>query len=312
MCTRDSYYIITFLTIQYFHSHICTCSQALLNPLLHSCYPRSHTHSLTLSRIGVVHRDLKPENLLLSDPSDSAILKIADFGLSAVVFAAECGGGSSSGGSAVPDAPSAETSPYFHHSTPLASPVGVVGTPYSTPTNKQQQSPQQYYSQQQSPQQQQYASVAAEQKEREYLESLAAAAHGGHGRGHGGGGGAAHGGFSTPTYCTPPAHHHNNHNNNSNNRGSGDSNLSSVIGTPEMLGPPLPSSSNNNNNRHYHDGLGSGGGGGNYGIIPLQGAPMRRLKSVVGSPHYIAPEIACNGKLVLSCISDWLKAKVNH
>ena len=39
--------------------------------------------------IGVVHRDLKPENLLLSDPSESAILKIADFGLSAVVFASE-------------------------------------------------------------------------------------------------------------------------------------------------------------------------------------------------------------------------------
>jgi serine/threonine protein kinase len=38
---------------------------------------------------GVVHRDLKPENLLLSDPSESAILKIADFGLSAVVFATE-------------------------------------------------------------------------------------------------------------------------------------------------------------------------------------------------------------------------------
>ena len=38
---------------------------------------------------GVVHRDLKPENLLLSDPSDNAILKIADFGLSAVVFATE-------------------------------------------------------------------------------------------------------------------------------------------------------------------------------------------------------------------------------
>jgi serine/threonine protein kinase len=38
---------------------------------------------------GVVHRDLKPENLLLSDTSESALLKIADFGLSAVVFAAE-------------------------------------------------------------------------------------------------------------------------------------------------------------------------------------------------------------------------------
>ncbi len=32
---------------------------------------------------------MKPENLLLSDPSDSAILKIADFGLSNVIFAAE-------------------------------------------------------------------------------------------------------------------------------------------------------------------------------------------------------------------------------
>ena len=39
--------------------------------------------------LGVVHRDLKPENLLLSDPSEMAILKIADFGLSAVVFATE-------------------------------------------------------------------------------------------------------------------------------------------------------------------------------------------------------------------------------
>jgi serine/threonine protein kinase len=42
-------------------------------------------------RKGIAHRDLKPENLLLSDPSDSAILKIADFGLSAVLFAAESG-----------------------------------------------------------------------------------------------------------------------------------------------------------------------------------------------------------------------------
>ena len=41
---------------------------------------------------GVVHRDLKPENLLLSDASESALLKIADFGLSAVVFASEGGG----------------------------------------------------------------------------------------------------------------------------------------------------------------------------------------------------------------------------
>lgn len=38
---------------------------------------------------GVVHRDLKPENLLLSDNSDQAILKIADFGFSAIIFASE-------------------------------------------------------------------------------------------------------------------------------------------------------------------------------------------------------------------------------
>ena len=36
---------------------------------------------------GVCHRDLKPENLLLSDMSDHATLKMADFGLSAVIFA---------------------------------------------------------------------------------------------------------------------------------------------------------------------------------------------------------------------------------
>jgi serine/threonine protein kinase len=38
---------------------------------------------------GVVHRDLKPENLLLSEPGEGALLKIADFGLSALIFAAE-------------------------------------------------------------------------------------------------------------------------------------------------------------------------------------------------------------------------------
>lgn len=36
-----------------------------------------------------MHRDLKPENLLLSEPGSQAILKIADFGLSAVVAAGE-------------------------------------------------------------------------------------------------------------------------------------------------------------------------------------------------------------------------------
>lgn len=38
---------------------------------------------------GVCHRDLKPENLLLSDTEDGTILKIADFGLAAVMEVAE-------------------------------------------------------------------------------------------------------------------------------------------------------------------------------------------------------------------------------
>lgn len=42
---------------------------------------------------GVCHRDLKPENILLSDLDDHAILKLADFGLSAVIFAMEDGQG---------------------------------------------------------------------------------------------------------------------------------------------------------------------------------------------------------------------------
>lgn len=33
---------------------------------------------------GVCHRDLKPENLLLADPDDASVLKIADFGFSAL------------------------------------------------------------------------------------------------------------------------------------------------------------------------------------------------------------------------------------
>lgn len=41
---------------------------------------------------GVAHRDLKPENLLLSDGGEGAVLKIADFGLSAA-FAIAAGGG---------------------------------------------------------------------------------------------------------------------------------------------------------------------------------------------------------------------------
>ena len=38
---------------------------------------RRYCHSLN-----VVHRDLKPENILLSDDTDDALIKLADFGLS--------------------------------------------------------------------------------------------------------------------------------------------------------------------------------------------------------------------------------------
>lgn len=38
-----------------------------------------------LHQNGIVHRDLKPENLILTDKTDSAELKIADFGLSKIV-----------------------------------------------------------------------------------------------------------------------------------------------------------------------------------------------------------------------------------
>lgn len=35
-----------------------------------------------LHQLGVMHRDIKPENFLLSDKTDEAALKLADFGLS--------------------------------------------------------------------------------------------------------------------------------------------------------------------------------------------------------------------------------------
>ncbi len=108
---------------------------------------------------GVVHRDLKPENLLLSDPSDSAVLKIADFGLSSVVFASEqssdssnnIGGGSNSDevtptlsepdGQAIEGAgcspgnlaPNLESPPSSTPSTPVGKSDGTPRTPEGVP-----------------------------------------------------------------------------------------------------------------------------------------------------------------------------------
>eukprot|EP01105_Mastigella_eilhardi_P019321 TRINITY_DN453_c0_g1_i1.p1 TRINITY_DN453_c0_g1~~TRINITY_DN453_c0_g1_i1.p1 ORF type:complete len:321 (+),score=94.41 TRINITY_DN453_c0_g1_i1:618-1580(+) len=45
--------------------------------VLHILQAVNHMHER-----GVIHRDLKPENLLLSDKTDKAIIKLADFGLS--------------------------------------------------------------------------------------------------------------------------------------------------------------------------------------------------------------------------------------
>ena len=79
---------------------------------------------------GVVHRDLKPENLLLSDATEDAILKIADFGLSAVVFAVEGadvasakGTGQSNLGSASPNcATGVNVTPTYHDDVILIEP----------------------------------------------------------------------------------------------------------------------------------------------------------------------------------------------
>ena len=35
---------------------------------------------------GIIHRDLKPENILLSDKTESATIKLADFGLAVEVY----------------------------------------------------------------------------------------------------------------------------------------------------------------------------------------------------------------------------------
>lgn len=60
---------------------------------------------------GVCHRDLKPENLLLSDTTEHSILKLADFGLSAVVFAMEDDGGMGDSGEQMSTSQSFSRSP---------------------------------------------------------------------------------------------------------------------------------------------------------------------------------------------------------
>lgn len=326
-----------------------------------------------------MHRDLKPENLLLSDPSDSAILKIADFGLSAVVFASENIGvnGTGPGSNSSTDACPTSELPFAHpdnvtgeypygqspgvesvlmreheaalrskvsthgahsaHSPSLSSPQyehGASGqgqnhdrrrgrpAPTSTATSTSAH-----------PHASTHASgphggshhlgsflhdptAAAEMKEREFREELAKERGDRHierGSIPIPASAVSHSAkayetlsiasgsleelpqtplrhrevnFITPTYCTPPATA-------TRRPGSAASttDTGSALSSPDMLGPPLPSSFSR---AQAMSGLSQqfaaytpGGMG--------QGAPIRRLRSVVGSPHYIAPEIASNG-----------------
>lgn len=51
-----------------------------------ACAMRSLLQALQYCHsLGVAHRDVKPENILYSDFSDSACIKLTDFGLSAMV-----------------------------------------------------------------------------------------------------------------------------------------------------------------------------------------------------------------------------------
>jgi serine/threonine protein kinase len=64
-------------------SGICTSED-----LARSCFQQLVSGLQYCHSKGVCHRDLKPENLLVNEQGDKLTLKIADFGLSAVVYAA--------------------------------------------------------------------------------------------------------------------------------------------------------------------------------------------------------------------------------
>jgi serine/threonine protein kinase len=83
-----------------------------------------------LHKNDITHRDLKPENLLLSDPSDSALLKIADFGLSAIVFATESSNTSSGGHTGKEKG--VVTSSYNHKGITIATPPPPAKPPSSS------------------------------------------------------------------------------------------------------------------------------------------------------------------------------------
>lgn len=182
--------------------------------------------------VGVVHRDLKPENLLLSDPSDSAILKIADFGLSAVVFAAE----SSSSSSATS---SSQDNGVMEAAAAGGSTGDVSRRPVFLPPNQMQQthinSGRANLFHATSP----FMKSSDYYHQRDHLATIASP-------------------LSSPSTASITTR--------------------SISSTAMSTPPPIGLSHSS-------------------GAVPPISVPLavRRLTSVVGSPHYIAPEIAYNG-----------------
>jgi len=244
---------------------------------------------------GVVHRDLKPENLLLSDPSDSAILKIADFGLSAVVFATECVSVTDSSTKSMhsqfynkQDYLGSVSNDYTHgrsdsieecsvdlsHTSMLESPLRttLLDRSSASPTNNSTVRSQ----------------AEVEHKEREYRERYGGGSpptitathlHTNTAQTNTNTNVASNMQNNAPTYCLPPQSTHTPSKITNNN-------TQHLSESPEMLGPPLDSAYNATHNVTNQLSPNT--------PMVRPGAPMRRLRSVVGSPHYIAPEIASN------------------
>jgi len=254
----------------------------------------------------VVHRDLKPENLLLSDPSDSAILKIADFGLSAVVFATECVSVTDSSiksmhshmynnqdylGSVSQDYVHARSDSIEECSVDLTYAPMIDSPLRTTLLDRSSASPITNTTV--------HSQAEVEHKEREYRERYGSGSpptitnshphtnptatntNISHCAQH-----------NAPTYCLPLQTTHTTQTPSkiTNN------NTQHLSESPEMLGPPLDSS--------YHVTHNVANQLSPNTPIMGPGAPVRSLRSVVGSPHYIAPEIASNGALLFYYLSN--------
>ena len=289
--------------------------------------------------IGVVHRDLKPENLLLSDPTDAAILKIADFGLSAVVFATENSGSRES--SALGMTPFRNNNVGNNNQREREDSICETEEPALLSVLQQAQTgcvQRQYaYNQRtevvgaaadrhtkaplpvpapRSIQQLVQGTSAVEQKEREFWERE-------HGR--------SSTAVSSPTDSSSNARTHRQQHPALGQRQSAEvpcapvqilqrdhtdsiqitapptqnsyDNNTVVPCNSEQLGPPLaeaessPSPSLQQGQPQQQQSVRSPVAQGSEPLSPglTNAVPMRRLRSVVGSPHYIAPEIASNG-----------------